>query len=189
MAIITNTTTDITPIATRWSTPVTGLQIQSAIPLGLLIFHGTVAIATKIAGNETNMQLTVTMPDGFGYLLRNSMIRIASDDLINEFELIGLGQYNRALPPTFESLFNMISPGNISNQAAKATKLYTPAPLTPKLVLRPGDGITFRIADMDANETTAGDMTWFHQFYVFALDQIDKWQVNAPQPVISHTSF
>lgn len=190
MTIVTVSITDTIPVPTRWSTPITGAQINSAIPLGLVIFNGTAEIAAKQAGDETSINLNLIMPQGFAYLLRNAMVRIKSDDLVNEFEVNGLGRYTRSIPDTVENcFFAMASPGNFSNQATTATKIYNPVVLSPKLLLRPADSLLFRFADVDSGATTAGDVAHYVEFYVFALDQIDRWQVNAPQPVISHTSF
>lgn len=190
MAIVTLSITDSAPVPHRWSTPATAGQINSPIPLGLIIFNGTNAIEAKQAGDETSIILTLTMPQGYAYLLKSLMVRIRSDDLVNEFEVNALGRYTQAIPDTLEScFFNLTSPGNVSNQAANAMKIYNPAALTPKLMLLPADLLALRFADVDAGATTAGDISWYLEQYVFAIDQVDKWPVNAPQPVISHTNF
>lgn len=190
MAIVPIAITDSEPLPVAWSTPPTISQINSAIPLGLVIFNGKAAIALKGSGDETNLSLTLTMPQGFSFLMRNCMLAVRADDLVLEFELFGEGLYTRVLPKTDDpARFNMVCPGKISQSAAKAIQIYSPAPLTPKLPLRPNDTVVFRLADMDAGATSAGDLFHHVEFYVFAIDQVDRWMVNAPAPVISHTTF
>lgn len=190
MTVITVTCTNAEPVPVRWSTPPTNQQINSAIPLGLIIFSGTDAIAAKQAGDETSLILKQVMPDGFVYLLRNTELQIRSDDLVLEFDLVGEGIYNRQLPDTIQQpKFTITSSGKYSQLATKAVQMYTPDVLTPKLILRPADTLEYRIADMDSGATSAGDLFYYTEFYVFAIDQVDRWMVNAPAPVISHTSF
>lgn len=190
MSVIAVALTDVKPFPIYWSTPAYYSQLRSPIPGGLIVFGFTGAIPLLGAGDETNLKLTITLPDGYAYLLRNCRISIESDDLTNTFGVLGSGQYDRTPNPTPQkSKFEMESSGNIIHEAVTAHKIYTPVRSTPKLILKPADSMTFRFSDMDSGGSAAGDCSWYMEFYVFGLDQVDKWEVNSPIPTISHTSF
>jgi len=187
MTIIAVTATDSLPTSTLWESPSTYQQLRSPVPKGLLRFDGNIDIPLLGSGDETNLTLSLLVPGGFAYLLRNFMMRISSDNLTNTFEVIGTGRYDRN--GSEKVWFEVNSSGNFSNLAVKAQKIYVPAARTPKLLLTEPDGMTYRFADMASGGSAAGDAHWYTEFYIFELDQIDKWQVNSPLPVISHTSF
>lgn len=189
MAIITVVLTDSTPEATRWAMPATEQALRSPVPLGLIRFQATAEIATLVGGNQTSVAFSCAMPAGFAYLVRGVMWRFQSDDLDLSFDPQGRGWYNRVGLTNFD--FNISSPGVIDLGAANATRIWTPDQGTPKVLLKGGDGFNARVQDMDvaADGATAGDVVQVAEFYVFTLDQIDKWEVNTPIPVINHSAF
>lgn len=198
MAIITVTVADADPTPFGWELPPNPAQIRSPVPRGLIIFAGTVAIPTLVAGNETTYFLTTTMPDGFAYLLKNMEIDYVSSTLENGFDVNGHGFINRSNSPGGSGAgdpgrvrFNIQSPGNINVAAAVAVKIWTPIQGSPKVILRPGEDMQFYVQDMDAAQdgSVSGVMSYNVEMYVFDLDQIDKWEINTPTPVISHVSF
>jgi len=195
MAIITVSITNTSPTPTAWEIPGGPAGLRSPVPRGLINFHGTDAIATKIAGNETSYLLTITMPDGFAYLPRNTVLRFGSDDLVAEWQVLGFGAYQRLSRGSTSkgepgaSHFNLKAPGFSFVNAAFKNYIWTPTEGTPKLIMLGGDKMQFYLADMDAGETTAGDLSYSCEFYVFDVDQVDKWEVNTPIPVINQASF
>lgn len=192
MAIITVTVTDTEPVPTAWELPESPEQIRSAIPRGLITFRGTSAIAALDAANQTSYVLSLTMPGGAAYLLKSIMLRFQSDDLTNDFNNLGLGLW---VGPSFPvggvevPGFAVIAAGELINAAALSNKVWVPGPITTKRTLITDDILAIHLADMSADASTAGDMSYWIEFYVFQVDQIDKWEVNTPIPVISHTSF
>lgn len=195
MTIITVAITNTNPTAWKWELPPSPDLLRSPVPRGVVKFHGDDAIATKIAGDETFYKLTLTMPTGFVYLPRYFVQRFDSDDLVAEWQLNAMGFYSLASKGSVAAggagaiHFNMTSPGALTLGAAAKNFMWTPPVGTPKLIMAGGDQINFYLADMDAGETTAGDMAYQHEFYVFDVDQIDKWELNTPIPVISQGAF
>lgn len=195
MAVVPVAITDETPLAFRWEVTGQEQQLRSPIPLGLIVFAGTDAIPALVAGDETNYSLVLTMPGGAVYLPRNLMQRARADALDNKWDNNGSGDYSRPSLRTpigtggaTRTFFNMTSPGEINASAISGQRIWVPGSGTPKLLLGPGDTLTFNFIDM-AGDSDAGDMDYYHEFYIFNLDQVDKWEINTPIPVISHVSF
>lgn len=192
MTVITVAATDDTPVPVRWESPNDYSGARSPIPSGLLIFAGDDAIAILGAGDETAYSLTITMPNGHAYLPRNLQHRFGSADLVNNFGDNGSVIYGLANPPMLSGLdarFNYISPGEYIVSAVVAERIWVPGLGAQKLLLRGGDTMVFVLSDMASGGSTAGTMRYWLEFYQFNVDQVDKWEVNTPTPVISHTSF
>jgi len=180
-----------TPTARRWETPQAYVALRSPIPQGLLTYKGVQAIATKLAGNQTAIRLNLLMPSGYAYLVRMIALRFQSDDLVLEYDVNGYGQWAGAgfLGQVDNPGFNILATGKAFSGAANANIHWQPTPTVPKIVQVGGDTMILRVNDMDAGETTSGDFSFWSEFYIFDVDQVDKWEVNTPIPVISHTSF
>lgn len=191
MAIVTVSVSDSAPFATKWTMPGNYEGLRSPIPRGLITFAGDDAIALLGAGDETNYELALVMPAGYAYLPKTIQLSYESDDLVANFGLVGFGRYvifataGARKPP----LFNIVSPGEVINGAAEAGRIWTPERAVPKLSMLEGDQLQLRVQDMTTGGSTAGDMNYFVQMYVFDRDQVDKWEVNTPIPTISHTAF
>lgn len=189
MTVIAVTVTDATPVPTKWEMPLNYVGLRSPIPRGLLTYRGTSAIALLGAGDETAYRLNLEFPVGFFYLPKVLQLRYKSDDLVAQFNDRALGNYGGS---GVQANFNMVSPGIVISLAVTGIQVWTPALATPKLFIqgRAGStGQTFFASDMSSGGSTAGDMQYFMQYYVFDVDQVDKWEPNTPIPVISHTSF
>ena len=195
MAVITVTVGDNSPIPLQWELPGGPQQLRSPIPAGLVTFSGITAIALKEAGNQTSYVLTLTMPKGFAYLPRYMVMRYASDTLVAEWNLRGLGKYNRTSRGSISAgdvgatYFQLLSPGANEQLALFKNFIWTADVGTPKLMLQENDTMVIYLEDMDAGETPAGDMNYWIEFYVYQVDQIDKWEINTPIPVTSHSAF
>jgi len=188
MAVVTVSVTDSAPVATKWEMPPNYEGLRSPIPRGLITYAGTDAIATLTAGDETTYQLSLVMPPGFAYLPKMIQVLYRSDDLDANFNNLALGFYLRAIDKGTPH-FSLQSPGEIIRNALDANIVWAPLPVTPKLVLQASDSMGIQCADMAPGGSSAGDMFYFMQFYVFDVDQVDKWEVNTPIPIISHTAF
>lgn len=190
MAVVTVAVTDSAPFDRRWSMPAgEEASLRSPVPRGIITYNGTNAIATLSAGDETNFTLNTAFPTGFVYLLKSAVIRYLSDDLVCNFNNQGFGNYIRSITGNTNTLFNMSSPGEAIIGATQCLKIWVPAPGSPKIFMKAPDAIQFGFADMDAGGSTAGDMTWAIEYYQYDVDQIDKFELNTPIPIIEQTSF
>lgn len=186
MTVITINLTDTVPTPSTWELPAERDQLRSPIPRGIISFLGTGAVAAKGAGDETNLNLTITFPGaGLRYLPKHTMLRFRSDDVTESFENCAIGFY---LGDRTEE-FALCSDGQVFQNATTAGRIWVPQPGTNKPIMSPGDTIVYNFADMTAGATTAGDLNWVIDFYVYTADQVDKWEIHTPIPVISHVSF
>jgi len=185
MAVIPIAVNDSTPEALKWTMPINYVGLRSPIPRGLLRFHGTKAIPILGSGDQTSFELVLTFPTGFVYLPKFMAIEFISDDLTNDFNDNGTFNYGTLV----DTEFNFISPGEFIAAGVSARRTWVPGPGTPKIFV-PGSGvIEFKLADMSADASTAGDMGYDSVFYIFDLDQVDKFELNTPIPTIDHGAF
>jgi len=197
MAIIAVAATNLLPFPQAWELPPGPVALRSPIPRGLVTFAGIDAIAALVGGNQTNYGLKLTMPPGFAYLPRTILIRYSSDDTDISYDAEGLafltvanaGGSDIGEPGAISH--GLTSPGVFTRAAVSGSRIWTPSDGSPKIMLQGGDTFEALLTDMDvaADGATAGDMSYWCQYYVFDVDQIDKWEVNSPIPVISHVSF
>lgn len=187
MAVVTVSITDTVPVPTKWEMPPNYQGLRSPIPRGLVTFRGSDAIAVLASGDETAYSLTCVMPGGFSYLPRIFNQQFRSSGLDANFGLVGLGLYN--IGGANAPKFPMVSPGVTTDLAVVEEIQWLPSKETMKVQIPGGQSMVFRFSDMDAAGSLGGNMVYYHEFYVFDVDQIDKWEVNTPIPVISHTSF
>jgi len=180
--------TDNIPTIRYWETPESPEALRSPVPMGVLTFNGTVEVVAKISNDEMVIRLTHEMPSGFAYLPRSISVRYDSDDLTNNYNDNGFMFYGGVPPGT--TLWNLTSPGEfIGSGGADAIRVWTTTVGTPKILLQGGNTLGIRVADMAAGASAAGDFFWHHEFYQFQVQQIDKYEVNTPIPVISHVTF
>lgn len=198
MAIISVSIGNTAPLARRWEMPTGVISARSPIPRGLITFFGSDPIAALLSGNQTAYLLTCTMPEGFVYIPRNINMKFLSDDLTNDFNNLGAGFYvqkdyqggsDAKRPWTGMPQFCMCSDGEIIIDADAALRIWSPGLNSPKGILLGNDTIRVQLADMSADASTAGDMHYFIELYVFDLDQVDKWELNYPQPVVNAAAF
>lgn len=183
------------PKAVKWELPGNPDSLRSPIPRGTLNFHGTEPILAKGANDEIGFRLDVNLPNGFVYVPKDFMVRMVSDDLVNNWELFGNGTYSRpsagspATGGAGNNAFNFQSPGASFTNAAIKTVIWGPEGGTPKAIMRGGDELVMFFSEMGAGVATAGDMSWSIQWYVYDVDQIDKWELNTPIPVTNLAVF
>lgn len=197
MAIITVSVADGDPAPRRWVMPPSTIATRSPVPQGLITFSGIDAIATLAAGNQTFYSLILTMPAGFAYLPRTVLLRYTSDSTVQTWDDTGLAFIRidssgaASLGQAGAISHGLSSPGVWNGGAANASRIWTPSDGSPKLVLKGGDRTNFELTDMDAGAggQTAGDMSYWIDYYVFGIAQVDNWEVNTPIPVINHTAF
>lgn len=190
MAVVSVIETDTTPTIRRWEMPAGPQGLRSPVPRGILCFNGTQAYAAKITTNQTNIRVVLNFPTGYVYLAKSLLLRIVSDDLVNDFNLVGGGNYVLAALSQ-NPHFNMECPGEvIVGLATQAAKIYGPTQYSsPKYFINQNDAMGFNFADMSADASTAGDFIWNMEFFQYDVDQIDKFELNTPIPIVTSTSF
>lgn len=173
----------------RWEMPEAPDALRSPVPMGVVQFEGSEPIAVKGTNDETNYKLVTVLPGGFAYLIKSATVAFVSDDLVNDFGNFGVMRY---LLNTAGITYAFDAPGeSFLGNAAKAARIYSISRGSAKLMLQPDAGhtIDFRLTDMSADASTAGDVNYFIEFYQYAIGQVTKWEVNTPLPTLSHTSF
>lgn len=194
MAIVTVGVTDTGDESTTWSVPRAQVLVNQPIPRGLRAYNGTQAIALKSAGDETAFTLTITFPNNYAYLLKSFAMEFESDDTVNLFESRALMQQQRmgGVGQKDHVHANLVSPGNIQKgtTARSTVKVLGMDPPTgyPRLFQRGdrGDLILISWQDIDASQSTAGDIGWNLEFFQYDLNQLLDWPVNAPLPVFNY---
>lgn len=190
MAVVPVFTTDATPDVSRWEMPANPDSLRSPIPRGIIKYDGTAAIPLKGAGDLTDFKLIITLPDGFAYLMKSAAIKMVSDDLTAQFNLFGsmTVNINKSAAAAVSYPFN--AHGNtIFGSGTRAGTIFTPVVGTAKFILMSDDVLDFRLQDDHADETPAGDAFWHIELFQYDVDQVLKYEVNTPIPVISQASF
>lgn len=190
MAVIDLSVIDALPAVSRWEMPANPDALRSPIPRGIIKYDGTTAVALKTAGNLTAFKVVTTLPDGFAYLMKSAVIKVVSDDLVNLWDLFGALTVNidKDAAAAVSYPFNAFGTA-ILGSGTRATKIFTPVTGTSKFILMSDDVVDFRLTDSDAAESPAGDIFWHIELYQYDVDQVLKYEVNTPIPVISQTSF
>lgn len=190
MAIVTVTVVDETPTDDRWEMPENPVSLKSPVPRAIITFNGSDAIAAKSAGDLTNYNLICRPPSGFVYLVRTFGLRFVSDDLVERFNQFGIGIVSDVAGLANNKFFNIASPGQVVFAAALAVRIWEPTSVTPKNFFQGGiEDFRLIVQDMDSSASTAGNMAYEVEFYQYDVDQLAKWELNTPIPVISFASF
>jgi len=184
MAVIT-AALNITGEIETWAVPKGPVIDHTPVPRGLLIHQGQVAIAAKITTNETRALTTLTMNSSFAYLLRDMTLTISSDDEVMDFQAAARVSFSQNGTDPNGELF---SDGIVRVGAALlAQRIYHPSVNFPKLLFGgPGSGdVTIDVGDVSTDASSAGDILFYASWFIYDLEQVRRWPINAPQPVIS----
>lgn len=190
MAVFAVDLTLSAPRSVQWAIPGNYDGLRSPIPLGLAVFSGLIAVPILGSGDQTAAQVIMTMPENYAFLPRNYALQFAADGLAQGFNTTGIGLYTgRDVWSVRGPFFSLTSIGEIVNGAVAGLQIWNPSPGSPKLMMLPGENLRGRLVDETSAGSIAGTLSAYAEFYVFKLDQIDKWELNTPIPVIAHTSF
>lgn len=182
MAIVNVVPGSAGEITKLWKIPPASRHTNSFIPRGIVTFEGSSSIAAKIAADQTRVQLTLSFSGSFCFALKNFSVRVTSDDQSNDFNNTG-----RVLFGASGLSAECVATGNTyADSTLKAQKIYTlPAGFGYPLMTGDTDDILVTLADVSADASSAGDVIWFVQAYMYDIEQCNNYQVNTPFPVIS----
>lgn len=184
MAVVSVTTTD-TGVPTLFSLPAGGIR-DTAVPRGIHTFEGTQAIAAKIAANQTQFQLTLNFTDAYIYMLKTGSLTMISDDQVLDFGDTGIMFYSSTqVDNSLWPHVNITSPGvSFSGAALVAVKTWERDWGTPCFAFDgETDDVRVAVADTSSDASSAGDIRWRYEFYIFDKDQYRNYPVHTPTPV------
>jgi len=185
MTVITANATDTGTTGDRWSVPQDNTLNQSPIPRGTREYSGTIAVDALGANDETSVNITMTFPTPFIYLVKNINIEFRSDDLTSEFSNIGILEYRRPARAFFE--FGMLSDGQAFRVGVNSQQNYRPTGNYRLFIQGPlNDTLVMRLCDASNDTSTAGDILWQASFWEYDIEQCLSWPVNTPNPVVGY---
>lgn len=185
MAIVTASATDAGDVFNTWKVPA---QFQDTpIPRGLREYQGTVAVAAKLAADQTRVIITFTFPANWVFRLKQITAIFQSDDQTIDFDSVGSVGFSRS-GATLGNLFPLVSDGiHYRGGSLQASRIYQLDPMTALPFISGPDGHTclLSLSDTSADASAAGDVYWVADFYQYDIDQCLSWGVNTPSPVVS----
>lgn len=189
MTVIAVTVADAGDSTLRWEIPPGAVLDHTPVPRGIRRYIGTAQIAALGAGDETNFNLTFTYPVQYNYLPKSLTIWFSSDDLTTEFSNFGSLEYR---PTTSSSLgtrrnYALVCEGAAFRAAVRSEQYFSPRGTWKEWISGPDvDVIQIFLADISGDTSTAGDVSWFAEFWEYDIEQCLKWPVNTPQPTINY---
>jgi len=189
MAVIEVAVTDAGSRTVHWATPTETVLENSPIPRGLRHYGGTAAVAALGAGDETNIDITLTFPPSFVYIPKTITMQFTSDDLTTEFSNEGLLEYRPGGSATIgvREEFAMHCDGPTFRLAVNSVQVYRPLG-TWRLVVfgNVQDSVHMNMADISGDTSTAGDVSWTAEFWEYDVEQCFKWPINTPVPTLNY---
>jgi len=164
--------------------------VQSYIPRGTARFSGTQAIATLVAGNETQFELTFTFPTNRTFLMKQASFMYRADNAEpTTFTDVAIAEYSLAAL-TQAARIEMLSHGNSGvGVALRSAKVWQPTPGYPRLFVDgpAGDSMVFNFSDPDTAQDgqVAGDFFWTAEFWMYDQEQVRHAAINTGAPVIA----
>lgn len=185
MTIISVTSTDVgNPIT--WAT-LPGLRDQkSPVPRGLRNYNGTVAVAALGSGDETAVGITFSFPTNYVFLPRDISIVFISDDTTSEFSDEGSMRITNAQGNSFYPLH---SDGQAQFGATTlAINLWRPLGGWRQWLRGSSDMVLLSVQDMSMDTSTAGDIRWNANFWIFDIEQVQNWEPNFQDMILPYTN-
>jgi len=189
MAVIDVEPTDPGRVTQHWRVPSDPALKNSPIPRGLRIYGGSTPIAALGAGDETNVDITLTFPEPFVYLPKSLSCQFLSDDVTTEFDNIGSLEY---LNGTSQSLgqiafYELLSSGASFRFALRAMTVWRPQGTWRQWLNGPdGASMHLLLTDMSGDASTAGDFSWTAEFWEYDVEQCLNWPINTPAPTVNY---
>lgn len=187
MAVVSVTQTDTGDGLKSWRIPGEPLVNTTFIPRGIRTYSGSAAVAAKGAPDQTRCTITLTFPTNFHFLIKSFTCRFTSDDTVNDFNSTGAITYVRGVGTfTADPMVEITSSGTINRGGAvAATKVYQMAVGAPRFMSNgaAGDSVLFDLADVSADASSAGDVLWLIEFFMFDQEQVLTWPINTCDPV------
>lgn len=189
MAVIAVVPTDAGVETVHWAIPPATVLNHTPVPRGLRSYGRSQSIAALGAGDETNIDLTLTFPTAFVYLPKSLSVQFQSDDLTTEFSNLGTVEYhpggNSGLGTA--KVYELLCNGPSFRLAIASIQVYHPMGTWRNWVRgNENDTIHVNLADISGDASAAGDFAWTAEFWEFDINQCLEWPINTPQPVLSY---
>lgn len=189
MTVISVAVTDTGRNNVTWEVPPDPRLIDSPIPRGLRNYGGTTAIAALGTNDETQVTITLEFPTAFNWLCKSATIEFSSDDLTSEFSNLGVIEYRPAGASDFGVMkrYEIFSNGQSFPGGARSSQIYAPTGTWRQWIDGPNqDTVTLRISDVSNDTSTAGDVRWTADFWMYDIAQCLKWPVNTAVPNLTY---
>lgn len=189
MAVIAVTATDTGQIGSRWAVEPDPVLKKTPIPRGIRNYGSTIAVAALGAGDETNVDITLTFPTAFAYLPKTISIQFGSDDLTTEFSNLGLLEYRPGASANLGTvgMYELFCDGPAFRAALQSFQVYRPQGQWRNWLFGNRlDTIHLLLADISGDTSTAGDIGWTAEFWEYDIEQCLNWPVNTPLPQVAY---
>jgi len=180
MAIVNVSVTDVGDVEQLWAVPADASLNKTPIPRGIRHYHGQTAIAALGVGDQTAVVISFTFPSKFVYLAKSMTIAFSSDDITSEFDPLGVLNYAQSGSDSPHK-YQLKSEGNSSfGTALVAENIYRPLGTWREWINGPfgGASVSLSISDTSGDASTAGDVFWNGEFWIYDLEQCMNWPVN-----------
>jgi len=185
MAIVSVTVTDPGTLE-LWTTIPGPIDQISPVPRGLRNYNGTLAIAALGAGDETAVGVTFAFPGAYVYLPRDITINFTSDDTTSEFDDQGV---MRVTNRDGNSHYGLHSDGIAHFGATTlAMNVWRPMGGYRQWMSGSDDMILLSVQDMSGDASTAGDIRWNANFWVFDVEQVQNFAANFNEMQMPYTN-
>lgn len=165
---------------TLWAVPADAALNKTPIPRGIRNYNGTVAVAALGSGDQTVVTVTLSFPTKFLYYPRDVSCWFKSDDATSEFEQFGGLTYlaaggNQAIRYVLDS--GGITRNTVDNDAIN---VYRPIGGWRNWINLDGGptSITLVVTDQSGDTSTAGDVSWTANFWIYDVEQCMNYPVN-----------
>lgn len=183
MAIVSITVQDTGDQDTLWGVPADTQMNKGPIPRGSRHYHGQLAVAALGSGDQSVVRVTLTFPTKFVWIPKSISIWFQSDDATEEFEAAGQIVYRDSVDHKF-SLASELSFTGVTNLASR---IYRPAGYYRRwinTVAEPQTNLDLIITDQSADTSTAGDVFWSCDFWMYDKEQCLNYPVNLFEQLI-----
>ncbi len=182
MAIVSITASDVGDDETLWGVPA-DLQLNKApMPRGFRHYHGNVAVPLLGTGDQSVVRITFTFPTQRVFLAKSISLWFKSDDDTEEFQQGGLMTYRDSIDHNF-ALTSELGFGGVTNLA---TRIYRPLGSYRRWINNQGAATTLDlvVTDQSGDASTAGDVFWAADFWMYDIEQCMNYPVNLFEQLI-----
>lgn len=191
MAIVTVQATDAGDHQTLWAVPPDAKLDKSPIPRGIRHYHGEAAVAALGSGDQTAVIITFTFPTNFIYLARNISLMFSSDDTTEEFDQFGIMRLTTGI---LQHEYSLRSEGTGRyGGTLLAERVWRPMGAYREWI-GPGTGdlgagaVQLCVQDMSSDTSTAGDIFWNADFWIYDIEQCMNYPANLFEQLIPYST-
>lgn len=189
MTVISVTATDSGDSERLWAVPPDAALNKTPIPRGIRHYEGTVAVAALGASDQTNVQVAFSFPSQFLYVPKAISIWFESDDATCEFTQYGLLKYIGGGSPDY--LLDSGTGLAFNGVDNFAQKIYRPLGSWRQWLDPAGNGLGptnmhLVITDQSGDTSTAGDVFWSCDYWIYDIEQCMNYPVNLFEQIIPY---